>query len=582
MKNILNKNDLIIKIGNFKQNLKYKDLTFPFLSLLYHSYNFYLTSSEVIYINSLFNHKNFEKNFEELNTIFVSYSDIPTFKYLKNRNVNFIYKYYKKTNINKSKIIKFIKFFNNNIWTYFQSKNNENISDIKILKPLDNNNILDFVTNIVLKNHISEEDMLHFCNISKSEIFISYIEEYSLSLFINICFSLIYKIKKNEVLKVNSKEIPKQSYFYSHLIQFIKKINDDLFVSAYQYTGYLNITLDSKIKDKIDLKDQTNSHYIQGAYLKRIMGDNIFIESKEIYINPKNTNIENPYCKYYFYGNSIPQNSIEKKLSNIENDYLLYLDNLEQIIYGNKSKQTYYSNKNINFHQEHNLIFILNYIRTGNFLDDIRDGYIKFCKRYKQYTATTYPNNITEQRYYGNYMSDQFTKNTTHIQSFKFFKIFQTQLLSFLLDIISNNIRIEKSFIDDFITKYLTNNPIISGDFVSNDKNWCFIIMTLNKIKEFIFDKTYNIRILQINFNKFSYNLFIPRVSNFHQENHNFSNEKSIIMGYYPINKNSLILFHQDKIEINDIYEDNPIDITIYQDDMMINLNHLPFIISIE
>ena len=596
MQTILTKEKLINEIRKFTtiplvvEKSKYKnDLSSQFLRFLDNSLDYQLCLEDIRYLNFIYSpceqHK--IRDFEK---IIILYIDYEVTNFLKNKSDDFIYYFLLlKTDvkINKKEALDFIYFFKIISYSLAQSKSKFQLKDISILKSK-SSNILDFISSIVFANKITEEEFLDFINIEKNEILISYLDEVSLSFFINICFSYINGISSDNEIEIDKKLLPKHNYFYSIFISFLKNLSDDILDKAYKYTGYLNILIDGKIRSKISLDKQANSHYIQAAYLKRVMGEKVILEGKDIEIDHNERNHKNPYCRPYFYGNSIPENSIEREFKHVENNFINYLEQIEKIINKGIAEYTFFNNKHLTFKEEHNLVFLLNYIRTPHFLDDLNNGYKYFSERdiFNKSTVISSLNNQEKDNYLRFYFYETL-KNTTITQRINFFKILQYSLITYFIEIIKNNNKVcLDKFITDIIDVYLKKYPIYSGDFVENDQNWNFLIMVLEKFKNFIFVDEYDYFITAFNFTQFSYNLFIPRVTNFNREdeefsNETFANESPIHCGYYPQCKNKLIYFvkKQDK-NIIDWYNDYPFKLT--KENLMLKMNHLPFIVSIK
>lgn len=596
MQNLLKKEDLINEIRKFTtipfviEKSKYKnDLSSQFLRFLDNSLDYHLCLEDLCYLNFIYSPCE-QYKIIALEKMIVLYKDFEVTKFLKNKSDDFIY-YFLLLNtdviLDKKEVLDIIKFFKSTSYSLGQSKIKTQLKDMSTLKNK-TSNILDFISSIVFKNKITEKEFLDFINIEKNENLISYLDEISISFFINICFSYINAIGSQEKIQIDNKFPPKHNYFYSVFIKFLKNLNDDILDKAYKYTGYLNILIDRNIKSKISLDEQANSHYIQAAYLKRIMGERVILEGKDIEINHNGTNHNNPYCRPYFYGNSIPETSIEKEFKHVENDFIPYLEQIEKIINKDIAENTFFNNKKLTFKEEHNLIFLLNYIRTPHFLDHLNSGYRYYSERdsFNKNTIISLASNQEKDNYL-NFFSYQTLKNTTITQRINFFKVLQYSLITYFVDIIKNDNKIcPNKFITDIIDVYLKKYPIYSGDFVENDQNWDFLIMVLEKFKKFIFVDEYDYFITAFDFTQFSYNLFIPRATNFNRENEEFSNEifsneSPILCGYYPQSKNKLIYFvKKQDTNLTNWYNDYPFELS--KENLMLKMNHLPFIVSIK
>lgn len=443
--------------------------------------------------------------------------------------------------------IRLLNFFNNSMNANMQNKIIPSHSDIDLRIVENPNNLLDLISNVVKQKKISDDLIIKLIQVFKNnqineKLLLSYCSSYVLSDFTNIYFNFINRINKNESIVLKDYiHKDKKRYFYDFYVELFLSLEKEKAMEIYNHTAYLNISLSKEIKNFLSFENQKTSHYIQGAYLLRIMGNEVKLEVNNEKINVSNRKVENPYCIPYFYGNSIPKDSIEEKLSIVENTYMNYLD--------------YELSKNTIASFKDKLIFILNYTRTPDFLSELQESYSLF---HHEYIKMLYQKG---DKYKKLLVENTLNKFTYH-ERVIYFRELQMNLINFILGIIKNINNSERYDEKDFekdITKLILFNQN------ENRKDAQFFYTFIQVIYTFLAEKYY-IEYLNIDIKRFTYNLFIMKK---HKQKYLFSNLTKIDFVYFPFDKSKIVIFTKVKgvkLDVN----------------CMLDLPNLPFIANMK
>ena len=316
-------------------------------------------------------------------------------------------------------------------------------------------------------------------------------------------------------------------------------------MKAYLFSAYLDIWLDKEIlkfiKEKLNSNNysiinerQTNSHTTQGKYLSKIIGKEFIFN--DIRVNSENTNHYNPYCRPYFYGDSSPSNSIEKRLTVIESDFDNYIS-------------SFLTRKNQNINLKDKISFLICYVRTPNFIMQL---YESFRPLYKVYCDNMWEeqqniSSIVERR---NFLRQSFTNN----ELIKFNKIIQKKLLNIFLDYLEKIKKI--GILDENESK---SNIINEIKKLGKDSDLS-IYYRCDQVKDFlgkiclkihnILNNDYEIYLKDVDLKKFSNNFFIPRVCGQYTL---FDNDNQIAFMYFPLTSKELIIFINKSIVLPEV-----------------------------
>ena len=381
------------------------------------NHRFSLNKEDIVFLHEILNLRELYALLNELDSIMYNYSI--------NRNINL--KKLEGLKLSKKRIEKITTFLDKYSLQIVDKKWNYEITSINNF--IEFNNFLDLITHFVDCQNINDHIFLNFINLldKKDEeniCLLSYLTHYKLAVFFHLISDFINEIKDTDIINIKSKSISKKNYYYSAYKKFIILLNKEYssnLIDAYKYLGYLNISLDGELleiiknllnkefnKTKLKKDNQDNSHYVQGAYLEHICG--IQVKYKDAMINIKETSPKNLYCKPYFYGNSVAENSIEKKLHIIEREFINYIFEIKNRV---NTKATV----------KDKIYFLINFIRTPYFLQQLSDNYIIFSKNHIE------NHDISHMDYKS--VVEEVSNYTNYHENMLFFKNFQINFLNF-------------------------------------------------------------------------------------------------------------------------------------------------------
>lgn len=415
------------------------------------------------------------------------------------------------------------------------------------------NNIIDFINYVVYKNEFNcslelMEKISETLIIKKNHL--TYINYMNLGLFLGLFLEKINLLKNTE----EEKYIWKYKDFWNKIIYLIDKK-----VLLKIAKGYFTIPIATDKKDCPKyLKDfyytngekEKSSHYIQGAYLERILGTKARVEGNVKTFNPHYTPYQNPYWQYYFYGETILPDAIENILAkNIETKTNDILDAVET-----SSLKNYFNKKSVcglkidKLFIENNSLFVLNYIRTPTFLNDIYEGYFQYLK------------SIVGESDISTFIIEESNEQISMVELQTISKTFQLSIIEEFLTIFINKGDISiQSCINTFknnIKKVIGFNLYIVESILLES----YLKLILKKLIEFtgypwLIDKI-NIK-SKIKY--FTENLFILKTKT--SENVGiFGDKNPIIFAYYPINKDKICFFNIPSIKNNQVLDKKYLD----------------------
>lgn len=536
MKHLLPKDILISKIKPFNNFFSQ-----TFLNYLNENSIFIPKSSDIKLLNNIVQDDSFEKNIISYNKIlhkirFIT-SNASTAILWRMQNITKKITYFTDIPLSIKEKKDFIIFLDSGIQFYLENRFDENR-----LKEMKNSNttILDLFHNFFFKEKIVETEFLLFIdfvdNFIEHKNYFSYVSYYVLAIVINMMFEFLYTINNDNVLYKNN-TIPKKPFYYQKIIEFLSLIEPNILKKSYIYRAYLNTSLPDDLLLKIGLKGQDNSHYIQKAYLNKVVGSQVYLNPhirKDKPINILKTSDRNPYCNPYFYGDSLPKNSIEHKFKAIENHYEKYLN-------------IFHNDVNLSVSVNSKIYFLINYIRSPAFLDDLLLSYDRFNTNY----VYKYSNELGDLKK-GYEVSEEIMSNPSYHETFLFFKNLQYSLIEGLIEKLEN-----KKFNLFSLTK--KTNYLI---FTKPKKNQYFYQLILTKIFNFFSSTNHTSELQEINITEYSYSFFIPKIKN----KFIFEDFYPIEYCYFPIKKNVICIIKEKNISVH------------LNEKCMIDFHKIPFI----
>lgn len=357
---------------------------------------------------------------------------------------------------------------------------------------------------------------------------LSYVKISHLGYFCYLISNFISSIEFKERLLNNYQ---KRGYYYTFFVDFLNILDNQTILDLAQ--SHFNINLKDSNAIKIDkiCQNEKLSHYIQGAYLKRIIGEKMkfFNADKSIIKGVKVADLENPYCMLYIYGTTINEEknkSIENKLAEgIEyyfNDFLNHIQNVDI-----RNNYSYKLGNKIKLYQELNLYFILNYVRTPAFLDDLFLSFNLFLSnKGNNMFKKTEEKNI-------NFFAKSLIETLNPFENQIVFKKLQLVIIELILDNIQNNKFPKPIEILNEIKNYTKKSQYL----------YDFIMSVINKLYSFL-NTCWDYKILDKELKFFGDSLFILK-SGLNKEL--FENSDNISLAFFPINKDKIIFFTNNK-----------------------------------
>lgn len=539
---IYKKNELVSKLEKYKDNSPF----FQAIHALFDeskSHQFFLDKSDILFIQKIICLKdlnNLKADFDKL----LEFNEKNRFQPISHKKI----KNYLQLKLSTS-LIETIQIFLQKQINTLTFQNLKKTSNSKTEKIINNHTtFLEFINSCVDNMQFNEVEAdiliqyLENLNITEEteEIaLLSYVSHYHLSILFFLLSKYLLSISPNEKISLKNKGINKYNYFYSYykkIFQLFYNKYSDLFINAYKYMGYLNlnIILDKQLLNLIKKKlkeisnhnigeDQINSHYIQGAYLEKILGSSIQNTHTKDSFRVKDTHYNNLFCRPYFYGDTSHFDSVEKQLSNIENNFLNYTDNLKNRTYEKISIQD-------------KIFFLINFIRQPIFLDSIIQNYtIHFNESFDKSVDNYCP--FSDNSYQ---ISHAIVYSTNFHQNLLFAKSIQMFFLKFYLALIVNNnfysFSIEQLM--PSFEEYLKKNE--TQDFLTTDSNQKFLYNIIVSISNFI-TNDYLILRKKICISEVSNTLFFINKN----KNTLFTNANSFEFIFFPITHDELVIFEK-------------------------------------
>jgi len=399
-------------------------------------------------------------------------------------------------------------------------------------------------------------------------ILIDHLGADALSAFIQKTFDFLNHYDHNGNKKLPHEGLPKQKKYLSgsygrHLAiyEFLINFQDEIFRKAFLKTGssYFRPTiLTGKSQKKLTSrlkgcsKEVKSSHYVQGSYLTKIMGDSISIkynnERSNVFdgskFNPGNTSPTNPYAiQYYFFGTNEYVDSIELSLSQIESQ----IDN-------NLLEMRNRSIEGMPLSMFDKFLMALFYIRTPNFVFDLISSHSEERKKIFQMAVS---HDITDTFSLLDAAIDWPSQDTQR----DFFRIFQT----YLVDFFAKNYRKEKESnvaeSREIIKKSMLNGSFFDGVedsasaiFLKQNHEKTFVFKILDKIFDFLDGEFFSEIVATPKINKFTSNFCL-----FYQDSSacgaflgeesfvDFLSQSPISNGIFPVSEDQVVFFFNKK-----------------------------------